>query len=103
MNFWWALVLLGLGWNFTYVGGSTLLTEAHRPNERAKVQGLNEMVTFGVQALGALTSGVLVNAAGWATLNYLAAPLLVAACSSAAWLAYRRRAAAALTQRRSVR
>lgn len=97
MNFWWALVLLGLGWNFTYVGGSTLLTEAHRPNERAKVQGLNEMVTFGVQALGALTSGVLVNAAGWATLNYLAAPLLVAAGSSAAWLAYRRRAAATLT------
>jgi hypothetical protein len=55
------------------------------------------MVTFGVQALGALTSGVLVNAAGWATLNYLAAPLLVAAGSSAAWLAYRRRAAAAPT------
>ena len=97
MNFWWALVLLGLGWNFTYVGGSTLLTEAHRPNERAKVQGLNEMVTFGVQALGALTSGVLVNSAGWATLNYLAAPLLVLAGSSAAWLAYRRRMAAAAT------
>ncbi|APV48946.1 hypothetical protein BWI17_04160 [Betaproteobacteria bacterium GR16-43] len=92
MNFWWALVLLGLGWNFTYVGGTTLLTEAHRPAEKAKVQGLNEMITFGVQAMGALTSGVLVNTAGWATLNYLAAPLLVLAGSSAVWLAWRRRA-----------
>jgi MFS family permease len=94
-NFWWALVLLGLGWNFTYVGGTTLLTEAYRPAEKAKVQGVNEIVIFSVQALASLTSGVLVNQAGWTTLNYFALPLLAAALFAATWLLFRRRAAAA--------
>jgi len=93
-NFWWALVLLGLGWNFTYVGGTALLTEAYRPAEKAKTQGANEIVIFGVQALASLSSGVLVNATGWTTLNYFAVPLLALAGGSALWLMYRRRAAA---------
>jgi MFS family permease len=93
-NFWWALLLLGLGWNLSYVGGTTLLTEAYRPSEKAKVQGLNEILVFGVQALASLSSGVLVNTAGWTRLNYFAIPLLVLAASSALWLLMRRRAAA---------
>ena len=92
-NFWWALVLLGLGWNFTYVGGSTLLTEAYRPSEKAKVQGVNEFIVFCVQALASLSSGVLVNAAGWTILNTFALPLLAAAGCAALWLLLRRRAA----------
>ena len=92
-NFWWALVLLGIGWNFTYVGGTTLLTEAYRPAEKAKVQGLNEIIIFGVQALASLSSGVLVNTTGWTTLNYFAVPLLAVAGCSALWLMYRRRSA----------
>lgn len=94
-NFWWALVLLGLGWNFTYVGGTTLLTETYRPSEKAKVQGVNEMIVSGVQALASLSSGLLVNAGGWTTLNYFAVPMLALAGGSAIWLMYRRRLAPA--------
>jgi MFS family permease len=96
-NFWWALVLLGLGWNFMYVGGSTLLTESYRPAEKAKVQGLNEIVIFGVQAVSSFSSGVLVNAAGWNVLNFVSLPLLAFAAFAALWLTLRRRAPAALS------
>jgi len=92
-HFWWALVLLGLGWNFTYIGGTTLLTEAYRPSEKAKAQGANEMAIFVVQALAALSSGVLVNAAGWNTLNYVALPLVACAGLALCWLWLQRRAA----------
>jgi len=90
MSFWIALVLLGVGWNFMYVGGSALLTEQYRPSEKAKAQGLNEITIFGVQALSSFSSGVLVNAAGWDVLNYIALPLLVTAGASIAWVARRR-------------
>lgn len=92
-HFTWALVLLGLGWNFTYVGGTTLLTETYRAEEKAKVQGLNEFIVFGVQALASLSSGVLVSAAGWSVLNVFALPLLALAGGAALWLMARRRAA----------
>ena len=88
-NFWVALVLLGLGWNFTYIGGTTLLTGAYRPSERAKAQGANEMTIFTVQAISAFSSGVLVNAAGWNTLNYVALPLIATAGGAALWLMLR--------------
>jgi len=90
VNFWWALVLLGIGWNFMYIGGSTLLTEAYRPSERAKAQGVNEMTIFAVQAISALSSGVLVNTRGWNTLNYVALPAILLAGAAAAWLARKR-------------
>jgi predicted MFS family arabinose efflux permease len=86
-NFWWALVLLGLGWNFAYIGGTTLLTESYRPAEKAKAQGANEIVVFTVQAVSAFSSGVLVNTRGWVTLNYVALPLIAAAGLALAWLA----------------
>jgi len=89
-NFWWALVLLGVGWNFTYIGGTTLLTEAYRPAERAKAQGANEIAVFTVQAISAFSSGVLVNARGWDTLNYVALPLVAAAGLAIVWLGARR-------------
>jgi len=92
-HFWWALVLLGIGWNFTYVGGSTLLTEAYRPSERAKVQGANEMIVFTVQAMAAFSSGVLVNARGWDTLNYVAIPMVSVCAIALAWLVMKRAAA----------
>jgi MFS family permease len=74
MHFWWALFLLGVGWNFLYIGGTTLLTETHRPAERAKVQGSNDVVIFAVQGITALGSGALVTGSGWMTLNILALP-----------------------------
>ena len=97
MNFWWALVLLGIGWNFMFVGGTTLLTEAYRPSEKAKTQGLNEIIIFGVQALSSFASGVLVNTAGWRMLNYVSLPLLVLAGAAALWLLLRRRVAVAVS------
>ena len=91
MNFWWALVLLGLGWNFMYLGGSTLLTESYAPAEKAKAQGLNEITIFAVQAISSFSSGVLVNAAGWNALNYVALPLIAAAGAAILWLRARPR------------
>ena len=90
VNFWWALVLLGLGWNFMYVGGTTLLTEVYRPAEKAKTQGLNEILISGVVTLSSFASGVLVNSVGWKQLNLAALPLLLLAGSASFWLALRR-------------
>jgi len=89
-NFWWALVLLGVGWNFLYVGGTALLTETYRPSEKAKAQGFNEITVFGVQAVSAFSSGYLVNAAGWDLLNYIALPLIAVAGASLVWLKVRK-------------
>jgi predicted MFS family arabinose efflux permease len=88
MHFWWALVLLGVGWNFLFVGGTTLLTEACRPEERAKVQGTNDFLVLGVQAVTSLGSGALILGAGWSALNYFALPMvaLTALGSAVFWL-----------------
>jgi len=86
-HFWWSLALLGVGWNFMYVGGTTLLTEAYRPAEKAKTQGANEILVFCTTATSSFASGVLVNAAGWNTLNYVALPFLAIAAAAALWLA----------------
>src|SRR6185437_9559765 len=86
-HFWLALVLLGVGWNFMYIGGTTLLTEAYRPAEKAKAQGVNEMTVFTVQAISAFSSGVLVNSEGWRTLNLVAIPLVTLAAIAILWLA----------------
>jgi MFS family permease len=64
-HFWVALVLLGIGWNFLFVGGTTLLTTTYRPNERAKVQGFNDLLIFSATGAASLLSGVLMNAIGW--------------------------------------
>jgi MFS family permease len=73
------LVLLGLGWNLLYVGGSTLLTETYRPAERAKVQAFNDFMIVGVVAVGSFSAGALHEAFGWRGLNLFALPFLVAA------------------------
>ena len=88
MHFWWALVLLGVGWNFLFVGGTTLLTDTYRPEEKAKVQGANDFMVLGVQGLTSLSSGVLVNSQGWASLNIWAIPIvaMTALASLLLWL-----------------
>jgi MFS family permease len=68
--------LLGVGWNFLFVGGTALLTETYAPSEKAKVQGWNDVVIFSVMLGSSLTSGVVVTGAGWAVLNALALPLV---------------------------
>ncbi|MFZ5718123.1 MAG: MFS transporter [Pseudomonadota bacterium] len=76
-----ALILLGLGWNLLYVGGSTLLTETYRPSERAKVQAFNDFMIVGVVAAGSFSAGALNEAIGWRGLNLSVLPFLAAAAA----------------------
>jgi MFS family permease len=94
-HFWWSLVLLGLGWNFMFVGGSTLVTECYRPSEKAKAQGLHDLLVFCTTATSSFTSGLLLKANGWVILNYVAMPFLFIAMLAMLWMLMRRRALAA--------
>ena len=84
-HFWTALVLLGVGWNFMYTGGTTLLTEAYTPAEKAKAQGLNDFTVFAVMGVSSFASGALVNTAGWETMNAGALPFVAAVAIAASW------------------
>ncbi len=81
-QFWVALVLLGIGWNFMYVGGTTLLSQAHAPGERAKAQALNEFVMFGLITLASLGSGLLQQTVGWSWVNLAVVPGLLAVAAA---------------------
>jgi MFS family permease len=94
-NFWWALVLLGIGWNFLYVGGTTLLTECYRQSEKAKAQGMHDFLVFLTSATSSFSSGLLMNRNGWEMLNYAALPFLAVIGAAITWLALRRRSAVA--------
>ena len=91
VQFWFGLVLLGLAWNFLFVGGTTLLTETYRPSEKALVQAANDFVLFGSVAIAAAGSGALHNAFGWTYLNALTLPFVVLVFAAVAWLALIRR------------
>jgi MFS family permease len=89
MHFWWALTLLGVGWNFLYIGGTLLLTESHSPAEKAKVQGINDSLVFVVMVGSSLASGVVVTGSGgWAMLTRLTVPFLAvtALATSILWI-----------------
>ena len=98
-NFYLALVLLGLGWNFGFIGATTMLTGAHSPHERGRMQGLNDLVVFGGVTLASLASGGLMNCSGgsavqgWAAVNYAMVPFLILAGGSLIWLMTRPKAA----------
>jgi MFS family permease len=94
-NFWWSMVLLGVGWNFLYIGGTTLLTETYRPEERAKAQGANDQAIFIMMAISSFTSGMTVTTAGWERVNLLALPLILAVVAALLWYAFHQRAAKA--------
>lgn len=93
LNFWAALFLLGVGWNFMYVGGSALLTECHTPAERAKTQAANDFMVFATMAVSSLSSGLLLNASGWHAVNYGSIPFLALATMATLWLMWQRRTA----------
>ena len=91
-NFYIALVLLGLGWNFGFIGATTMLTNAQRPEERGRLQGLNDLILFGGVSLASLSSGGLMNCsggtaqAGWQAVNIAMLPFLVLAGGALIWL-----------------
>ena len=91
-----ALVLLGVGWNFLYIGGTTLLTETYRPEERAKAQGTNDQAIFIMMLLSSFSSGVTVTNAGWAQVNLFALPLIAVVLIALVWFALHRRREAAV-------
>jgi MFS family permease len=93
-HFWAALLLLGVGWNFLYIGGTALLTTTYQPAEKARAQGLNDMAIFSVMAISSLASGILFDRSGWHGLNLVAIPALVAVAIALAWWALRRPRAA---------
>jgi MFS family permease len=90
-QFWFALVILGVGWNFLYIGGTTLLTETYRPEERAKAQGTNEQAIFIMMVISSLSSGMTVTAAGWHRVNLYALPLVALVAVAIVWYALHRR------------
>lgn len=90
-HFWLALVLLGIGWNFLFVGGSTLLTTVHRDSERGKVQGVNDLSIFSLVALGSLLAGSLLHWLGWSGLNLAMLPLIAGLAVLTLWQAWLKR------------
>jgi MFS family permease len=96
-NFFIALVLLGLGWNFGFIGATAMLTGSHAPEERGRMQGLNDLIVFGGVTLASFASGGLMNcsgesvAEGWKLVNFAMLPFLVLAGGALIWLALRPR------------
>lgn len=73
-HFWTALILLGIGWNFSFIGATALVTDCYRPEERTKVQAANDFLVFGCVAAASFSSGKLLDAGGWELVNWLAFP-----------------------------
>lgn len=90
-----SLLLLGIGWNFLFIGGTTLLTEAYSPAERARTQAANELLVFGATAVATLAAGAVQTGQGWAVVNIIAFPALLVAGLATVWFSARRRNAGA--------
>ena len=76
-NYWISLILLGIGWNFLFIGATTLLPKCYRPSERFKVQALNDFVIFGTQAVASLSAGWFIFAVGWKILLLINIPFIL--------------------------
>lgn len=96
-SFYAGLILLGLGWNFGFIGATTMLSQYHTPAERGTAQGLNDMLVFGCVTIASLSSGGLMNcaggspAAGWSAVNIAMIPFLTLAGAALIWLAFQGR------------
>ncbi len=80
MHYWWALVMLGIGWNFLYVGGTTMLTYTYSMHERFRAQAVNEFLVFGLSATASLLAGTVMHFFGWTRLMWVPLPILLAVC-----------------------
>jgi predicted MFS family arabinose efflux permease len=88
-HFWAALALLGVGWNFAFIGASTMVMACHRPNERNRVQAFNDFLVFGTMAIGSFSSGQLLANFGWSAVNAVVFPVVLAAAALLIWGAAR--------------
>ncbi|NNC76794.1 MAG: MFS transporter [Woeseiaceae bacterium] len=80
LHYWWALVLLGVGWNFLYVGGTTMLTYTYASDERFRAQAVNEFLAFGMSATASLLAGTVIYYFGWFRLMLIPIPALIVIC-----------------------
>lgn len=90
-HFWWALALLGVGWNFGFLGASAMVLQCHTPQEGARVQSINDFVVFGTMVIGSFASGSLLSAYGWSTVAALTLPPVVVAAAALLWIGRVRR------------
>jgi predicted MFS family arabinose efflux permease len=90
-HFWTALILLGIGWNFAFIGATTMVTHCHRPEERNKVQAFNDFLVFGSMALGSFASGTVLANYGWSAVNQVVFPTILAAAALLVWYGVRNR------------
>ena len=95
LNYWSALVLLGIGWNFLFVGGTVLLAQSYQPSERFKVQGLNEFLVFGCQATAALSAGIFLYLIEWRGLLLTSFIIIAVQLTVIAWQQVRQKRSAA--------
>jgi MFS family permease len=101
MHFWLTLIVLGIGWNFGFVGASALVLETHRPEERNKVQAFNDFLVFGMMAVGSFSSGQLLANFGWSTVNWVVFPPVLLGLSVLAVASLARQRAARREARKS--
>ena len=90
-HFWISLALLGVGWNFAFIGATTMVTQCHRANERNKVQAFNDFLVFGSMAIGSFSSGKLLVNFGWEAVNEVTISFVLAACALLIWWSWRGR------------
>jgi len=86
-HFWSSLMLLGVGWNFAFVGATAMVTQCHRPQERNKVQAVNDFLVFGTMAIGSFSSGQLLARFGWTAVTEVVFPVILVAGVMLVWLA----------------
>ena len=91
MHFWATLMVLGMGWNFGFIGGSALVLETHLPQERNKVQAFNDFLVFGMMAIGSFSSGQLLANFGWSAVNMVVYPPVLLGLTVLAFASFARR------------
>jgi predicted MFS family arabinose efflux permease len=94
-QFWTALILLGLGWNFAFIGATAIVSDTYRPAEKGRVLGFHDFILFGSVAFASLMSGQVYNAWGWDMLNWIIFPIAALCLIGLGWLVLSQRAARA--------
>ncbi len=86
LHYWSMLILLGVGWNFSFVGATAMLTDTYRPSERGRVEGFNDLIVFGTVALASFFSGQILATSGWHTINVIVMPVVAIVLAALFWL-----------------
>ncbi len=92
-HFWISLILLGVGWNFGFIGATAMIAECHTPEERGKAQGANDFLVFGTVACASFFAGSLLHSSGWETINWLIFPTVALILVPLVWQSARKQKA----------